>query len=210
MPSNQIKHDVKEGKGTKKSLEKKWNRAEKIGKKGAKDKKNPWPLVQHIYQNMRDSKKASVQAGTRLQLSAALACAGCGLVACDCDPNSTIQPTSTPNDREPAIFVGEADDIAAPGYRGYSGESETDIGGPKELMADTFEGFINSLQFDYDRPDGANFVIVDAPVSQVHQKLIDFGWGMAKRNDKHIMAKGQHSVELQKADGGRTKIIDVA
>jgi hypothetical protein len=56
MPANQIKHDVKEGKGTKKSLEKKWDRAKKAAGEGKADDK--WALTNYIYQKMRD---ASVQ-----------------------------------------------------------------------------------------------------------------------------------------------------
>lgn len=54
MPANQIKHDAREGKGTVKSLEKKWDRAkDAAGKKGGEQN---WALTNHIYQNMKKSK----------------------------------------------------------------------------------------------------------------------------------------------------------
>jgi hypothetical protein len=57
MPSNLIKKDAREGKGSKKSLEKKWDRAKDIAKKSDADE--PWALTTHIYKNIRDA-KASV------------------------------------------------------------------------------------------------------------------------------------------------------
>lgn len=57
MPANQIKHDVKEGKGTTKSLEKKWDKAKDASKKST-GKDDDWALTNYIYQKERD---ASVQ-----------------------------------------------------------------------------------------------------------------------------------------------------
>jgi hypothetical protein len=68
MPVNQIKHDVKEGKGTKKSLEKKWDKAKKAAGqgKGAKDK---GALTNYIYQRMRDSKKHASLSASFIRLA---------------------------------------------------------------------------------------------------------------------------------------------
>lgn len=56
VPAPLIKKDVREGKGSKKSLEKKWKRAHDIAKKG--DAEDEYALTTHIYKQMRD---ASVQ-----------------------------------------------------------------------------------------------------------------------------------------------------
>ena len=49
MPNNMIKKDSREGKGTVKSLEKKWDKAkDAAGQSKTNDK---WALVNHIYQN---------------------------------------------------------------------------------------------------------------------------------------------------------------
>ena len=55
MPANQIKHDVKEGKGSKKSLEKKWKEAEDIVKDEYGTDDGKWGIVQKIYQNKREA-----------------------------------------------------------------------------------------------------------------------------------------------------------
>lgn len=61
MPANQIKHDVKNGKGTKKGLGKKWKEAKDIVKDEYGTTNNKWGVVQKIYQNKRDKKKASCE-----------------------------------------------------------------------------------------------------------------------------------------------------
>jgi len=66
MPNNMIKHDVREGEGSKKSLEKKWDKAKKAADKSDADE--PWALTNYIYQK---EKKASVlNAATRLLATA--------------------------------------------------------------------------------------------------------------------------------------------
>ncbi|MDN3160837.1 hypothetical protein P0E55_14105 [Enterococcus faecalis] len=55
MPSRQITHDAREGKGSKESLEHKWDKAKGIAEKEYGP--GHWGAVEHIYQNMRDSKK---------------------------------------------------------------------------------------------------------------------------------------------------------
>ena len=56
MPSNQIKHDVKQGKGSKSELEKDWKEAEDIVKDEYGGTDGKWGVVQKIYQNKRDAK----------------------------------------------------------------------------------------------------------------------------------------------------------
>lgn len=65
MPNNLIKHDVKKGEGTKKSLEKKWDAAEDAAGKGEDGKPN-YRLTNYIYQRMKGKKKASLEAVARL------------------------------------------------------------------------------------------------------------------------------------------------
>lgn len=55
MPSNQIKHDVKQGKGSKSELEKDWKEAEDIVKDEYGGTDGKWGVVQKIYQNKRDA-----------------------------------------------------------------------------------------------------------------------------------------------------------
>lgn len=71
MPANQIKHDVKQGKGSKKSLEKDWDEAKDIVKDeyGDPDKNNKWGVVQKIYQNKRDASVSASRALFRLKAS---------------------------------------------------------------------------------------------------------------------------------------------
>jgi hypothetical protein len=65
MPSNIIKHDVRVGEGSKKSLEKKWDKAGKAAEKSHPD--NKYALQNYIYQKM---KKASVQLNAAARLMA--------------------------------------------------------------------------------------------------------------------------------------------
>jgi len=57
MPSNLINKDAREGKGSKKSLERKWDRAKDAA--GKKDGEQNYALTTYIYEKMRDSKKKS-------------------------------------------------------------------------------------------------------------------------------------------------------
>lgn len=50
MPSNLVKKYVREGKGSKKSLEDKWKKAKKAAEKG--DAEDKWALTTHIFKNM--------------------------------------------------------------------------------------------------------------------------------------------------------------
>jgi len=65
MPANQIKHDVKEGKGTKESLEKKWDEAKDAAEKSDPDDK--WALTNYIYQKKRDASVIKTNAAARLK-----------------------------------------------------------------------------------------------------------------------------------------------
>ena len=51
MPNNIIKHDEKEGKGSKKSLEHKWDKAGKAAEKST-GKKDDYALQNYIYHKM--------------------------------------------------------------------------------------------------------------------------------------------------------------
>ncbi len=62
MPTNQIKKDAREGKGSTKSLEHKWDKAKDAARKRTGDSDN-WALTEYIYQKERD---ASVEAAARL------------------------------------------------------------------------------------------------------------------------------------------------
>lgn len=55
MPANQIKHDVKEGKGSQEGLENKWKDAEDKVKDEYGSDEGHWGVVQKIYQNKRDA-----------------------------------------------------------------------------------------------------------------------------------------------------------
>jgi len=80
----------------------------------------------------------------------------------------------------------------------------------KEVNADAFEGWINSLQYEYKRPSsGTDYVIVDASLSEVSDKLYDEGWGKARRSDIVQFSKGEHSVKLDPEGTGRTRITDI-
>jgi hypothetical protein len=78
LPTNEIKKDAREGKGTVKSLEHKWDKAKDASKKST-GKKDDWALTNYIYQKERD---ASVQlnAANRLEGSCPI-CAG--IEGCD-------------------------------------------------------------------------------------------------------------------------------
>ena len=73
-----------------------------------------------------------------------------------------------------------------------------------EVHADPFEGWINSLQFTYDRPEGANYVTVDATVSEVSSKLKSDGWTHAGSGE---FSKGEHACHIAK-EGTKTRITD--
>jgi len=69
MPNNMIKKDVREGEGSKKSLEKKWDKAKDAAKKG--DAKEPWALTNYIYQRMKGKKKSESSVLDKVELNAA-------------------------------------------------------------------------------------------------------------------------------------------
>jgi len=145
MPNNIIKHDVKQGKGSKKSLEHKWKDAEDKAKKSS-GKKEPYALTNYIYHKMTGSTK--VEAALRL------------------------------------VAVSK-------------------------MEADAFEGWVNTLQYAYERPDNEDFVIVDAPLKDVEAKLYANDWAKARSAEVNHFSKGEHEVELEDI-GNKTKIISVA
>ena len=73
-----------------------------------------------------------------------------------------------------------------------------------EVYADPFEGWINSLQFTYDRPEGANYVTVDASPTEVVTKLRNDGW---TSKGKGVYTKGEHSCVVSN-DNGKARITD--
>ena len=65
MPTNMIKKDAREGKGTVKSLEKKWDKAKDAA--GKKDGKQNWALTNYIYQRQtKGNIMPELNAATRL------------------------------------------------------------------------------------------------------------------------------------------------
>ena len=76
------------------------------------------------------------------------------------------------------------------------------------LEADAFEGWINTLQLTYDRPDGKNYAVVDAPLATVQKLLYGNDWGKQRRNDKVVFSKGNHTIELEAQGDKKTKITD--
>jgi len=69
VPNNLIKHDVAKGEGSKKSLEKKWDKAKDAAKKS--DAKEPWALTNYIYQREKGKKKSESSVLDKVNLQAA-------------------------------------------------------------------------------------------------------------------------------------------
>lgn len=68
MPTNMIKKDAREGKGTVKSLEKKWDKAKDAA--GKKDGKQNWALTNYIYQRQtKGNIMPELNAASRLKAS---------------------------------------------------------------------------------------------------------------------------------------------
>jgi hypothetical protein len=74
-----------------------------------------------------------------------------------------------------------------------------------EVYSDAFEGWINSLQFEYDRPEGANYVVVNASYAEVQDKLRSDGW---TDDGDGEFSKGDHECAIAKAGAARTRITD--
>lgn len=77
-----------------------------------------------------------------------------------------------------------------------------------ETIADSFEGWINTLGWLYVRDDEAEkpTVTVDASYEEVTKKLVADGW-VRNRGVAPDYFKGDHAVILQKAGERQTKII---
>lgn len=188
MPTNLIKHDVKEGKGSKKSLEKKWDRAKGIAKKGAKNKKNPWPLAVHIYENMRDSKKGKKKKSKASVLTASTA-----------DAHMQVQASYRLGLH--AFVKANASDIQVLAeHLEWHGPDESEY----EVEADAFEGWINTLQYEYTRDEGET-ATVDASRDEVARKLKDNDW--SENGDE--FSKGEHVVTLEAVGDDKTKITSI-
>jgi hypothetical protein len=74
-----------------------------------------------------------------------------------------------------------------------------------EVYSDAFEGWINSLQFEYKRPSGVNYVIVDAAYPEVEDKLRSDGWSEGEDGE---FSKGDHACSIAKVGAGRTRVTD--
>lgn len=74
-----------------------------------------------------------------------------------------------------------------------------------EVYSDAFEGWINSLQFEYDRPEGADYVVVNASYDEVASKLRSDGW---TDDGDGEYSKGDHACAIARAGTGRTRITD--
>ena len=164
MPAAVINKDAREGKGSKKSLEKKWKEAKDIVKDQYGTNEDKWGVVQTIYQNKRDA-KASVNQGVRqVKLNAA----------------ARLKATMD--------------------------QEYTDIEGDEEVSADAFEGFTNTLPADgYHRPEGADYVILNAPLATIQNHLKKQEW-TSKGN---TWSKGEHAVELTDAGEGKTQMKSI-
>jgi len=74
-----------------------------------------------------------------------------------------------------------------------------------EVHADPFEGWINTLQYTYDRPTGQDYAIVDAPVTEVFNKLRGNEWV----GSPDSISKGDHTVSLKPEGRDKTRITSV-
>jgi hypothetical protein len=151
MPANQITHDVKNGKGTKKGLEKKWKEAKDIVKDEYGTTDNKWGVVQKIYQNKRDKKKASLELNAAFRILS----------------NYTVK-------------------------------------------ADSFEGWVNSLGFKYNRPNpDQDCVTFNISLQEVYNKLKSNEWKKIK-DIPLTLEKGDHSIRLEPYDdNNKTRLIGI-
>lgn len=74
------------------------------------------------------------------------------------------------------------------------------------VQGDAFEGWINSLQYRYQRPEGEDYVILDADPGEVLNKLKGDGW---IGTEKGHFTKGEHEVQVHNAGQGKTKITSI-
>jgi len=77
-----------------------------------------------------------------------------------------------------------------------------------EIDADSFEGWINTLQYEYTRPEGADYVIVNAPEAEIRDKLYSQEWNGVKDRSGD-MSKGEHQVNVKSEDENSTRITSV-
>jgi hypothetical protein len=68
MPNSMINKDAREGKGSKKSLEHKWNKAKDAA--GKKDGEQNWALTNYIYQQEKKASTIKTNATARLKATA--------------------------------------------------------------------------------------------------------------------------------------------
>ena len=169
MPTNKIKKDAREGKGSKKTLEKKWNEAKKSAEKSGQ--KDNYPYIMSIY------KKMTHQA-------------------------SIISESALRSIRKGYLTAtGSLARIEANSLEDYLGLNATAI------HADAFEGWINTLGYSYDRPSGADYVILDSRIDNIVGKLKDQDWEFVGDTDEEPLhfEKGTHAITLE-SEGSGTKL----
>jgi predicted nucleic acid binding AN1-type Zn finger protein len=81
MPTSEIRKDAREGKGSVKSLEKKWDKAKDASKKST-GKDDDWALTNYIYKKERDACVGSTELNAASRLLGS--CPVCAVVeGCD-------------------------------------------------------------------------------------------------------------------------------
>jgi len=83
--------------------------------------------------------------------------------------------------------------------------STREVDSMHEVHADPFEGWINTLQYEYDRPEGQNYAIVQAPNREVFNKLRGNDWTGSPKS----ISKGEHSVSLTPEGSDRTRVTSL-
>lgn len=79
-----------------------------------------------------------------------------------------------------------------------------------EVNCDAFEGWINTLGYHYQRTEGREEAVVEAPLRQLVTDLKDNGWTKVKEPPTHpyTFRKGKHTVALE-PEGDRTTITNM-
>jgi hypothetical protein len=75
-----------------------------------------------------------------------------------------------------------------------------------EVHADDFEGWINTLGYKYERTEGEESAILDAPLSAVWNKLKTLDWESIRTPNG--LQKGDHVIRVTKA-GEHTRIVSL-
>lgn len=75
-----------------------------------------------------------------------------------------------------------------------------------QVIADSFEGWLNTLGYKYERTEGKQEAILMAPYDDVHKKLTDNDWERIR--SPNGLQKGDHIIRVMPSDEN-TKIISV-